>query len=305
MIISLGESLIDFIPHEQGRLSEVTSFYPVVGGAPANVAVAVAKLGGQSLFVGKVGQDSFGIKIIHTLRESGVDTRGISMTPFAKTALAFVSLTESGERDFSFYHNPSADILLDPEDLQESWFAGASIFHFGSISMLAEPSLSATRRAIKLAKKNHCLISFDPNIRLSLWSDTSMLKDRINEVLPVVDILKISEEETEFIGKREELFAQELKALIVTKGAHGVSCYTDKKQFNLPGLKVPVVDTTGAGDAFVGAFLTKVSEDIATWLEEDTLIRTLVFANTAAALTVTKKGAIAALPTRNEILEKI
>ena len=169
-VISIGEALIDFIPHEKGQsLNNVSNFLRVAGGAPLNVAAAVAKLGGNAQMLTKLGVDSFGDHILEQVEPLGVDISKVLRTKEANTALAFVSLREDGERDFSFYRNPSADMLLNAEEIEEEVFAQGGILHFCSVSLIDAPIKEAHRKAIEFAKRNNCLISFDPNVRLPLW----------------------------------------------------------------------------------------------------------------------------------------
>ena len=211
-VIAIGEALIDFIPHEKGRaLNDVENFLRVPGGAPLNVAAAVAKLGGKSQMLTKLGQDGFGDAILNEVKPLGVDVSRISRTKEANTALAFVSLREDGERDFSFYRNPSADMLLSAEEICVEDFNEKDILHFCSVSLIDAPIKEAHRRAIEIAKEKGCLISFDPNVRLPLWKNPEDCRKAILEFLPLSNIVKISDEELEFItGIKDEKEALEI-----------------------------------------------------------------------------------------------
>ena len=314
-VIAIGEALIDFIPHEKGRaLNDVENFLRVPGGAPLNVAAAVAKLGGKSQMLTKLGQDGFGDAILNEVKPLGVDVSRISRTNEANTALAFVSLREDGERDFSFYRNPSADMLLSAEEICVEDFNEKDILHFCSVSLIDAPIKEAHRRAIEIAKEKGCLISFDPNVRLPLWKNPEDCRKAILEFLPLSNIVKISDEELEFItGIKDEkealdfLLTGDVKVIIYTKGTNGAEFITKERKVFSPSFRVQAQDTTGAGDSFIGSFLYQVAEDDNTLeslvnLSEEKIKEILTFSNATAALTVCKRGAIGALPTKEEVL---
>ena len=265
-VISIGEALIDFIPHEKGQsLNNVSNFLRVAGGAPLNVAAAVAKLGGNAQMLTKLGVDSFGDHILEQVEPLGVDISKVLRTKEANTALAFVSLREDGERDFSFYRNPSADMLLNAEEIEEEVFAQGGILHFCSVSLIDAPIKEAHRKAIEFAKRNNCLISFDPNVRLPLWETPEACREAILEFLPFANIVKISDEELEFItGIADEtealnfLLQGDVEVIIYTKGTNGAEFITKERKVFSPSFKVEAQDTTGAGDSFIGAFLFKL-----------------------------------------------
>ena len=317
-VIAIGEALIDFIPHEKGRaLNDVENFLRVPGGAPLNVAAAVAKLGGKSQMLTKLGQDGFGDAILNEVKPLGVDVSRISRTNEANTALAFVSLREDGERDFSFYRNPSADMLLSAEEICVEDFNEKDILHFCSVSLIDAPIKEAHRRAIEIAKEKGCLISFDPNVRLPLWKNPEDCRKAILEFLPLSNIVKISDEELEFItGIKDEkealdfLLTGDVKAIIYTKGTNGAEFITKERVIFSPSFKVSAQDTTGAGDSFIGSLLYQVAEgeyslEQLVDLSEEKVQEILTFSNATAALTVCKKGAIGALPLKEEVLAKI
>ena len=317
-VIAIGEALIDFIPHEKGRaLNDVENFLRVPGGAPLNVAAAVAKLGGKSQMLTKLGQDGFGDAILNEVKPLGVDVSRISRTNEANTALAFVSLREDGERDFSFYRNPSADMLLSAEEICVEDFNEKDILHFCSVSLIDAPIKEAHRRAIEIAKEKGCLISFDPNVRLPLWKNPEDCRKAILEFLPLSNIVKISDEELEFItGIKDEkealdfLLTGDVKVIIYTKGTNGAEFITKERVIFSPSFKVSAQDTTGAGDSFIGSLLYQVAESEYSLeqlvdLSEEKVQEILTFSNATAALTVCKKGAIGALPLKEEVLEKI
>ena len=314
-VIAIGEALIDFIPHEKGKaLNDVENFLRVPGGAPLNVAAAVTKLGGKSQMLTKLGQDGFGDAILNEVKPLGVDVSRISRTNEANTALAFVSLREDGERDFSFYRNPSADMLLNASEIEEEVFEEGGILHFCSVSLIDAPIKDAHRKAIEFAKKNNCLISFDPNVRLPLWETPEACREAILEFLPFANIVKISDEELEFItGISDEaealnfLLQGDVEVIIYTKGTNGAEFITKERKVFSPSFKVQAQDTTGAGDSFIGSFLYQVAEEDNTLeslvnLSEDKVKEILTFSNATAALTVCKRGAIGALPTKEEVL---
>lgn len=314
-VISIGEALIDFIPHEKGQsLNNVSNFLRVAGGAPLNVAAAVAKLGGNAQMLTKLGVDSFGDHILEQVEPLGVDISKVLRTKEANTALAFVSLREDGERDFSFYRNPSADMLLNAEEIEEEVFAQGGILHFCSVSLIDAPIKEAHRKAIEFAKRNNCLISFDPNVRLPLWETPEACREAILEFLPFANIVKISDEELEFItGIADEtealnfLLQGDVEVIIYTKGTNGAEFITKERKVFSPSFKVEAQDTTGAGDSFIGSFLYQVAEEENTLeslvnLEAGKIKDMLTFSNATAALTVCKRGAIGALPTKEEVL---
>ncbi len=311
MLFTIGEALIDFIPSEKGvGLKAVTSFKKAPGGAPANVACAVAKLGSRSTFIGKLGSDAFGDFLIETLENVGVDTSHIFRTNEANTALAFVSLKADGNRDFMFYRNPSADMLLSEEDICTEWFSEKDILHFCSVDLIEAPVKYAHIKAIKAVKEKGGIISFDPNVRLFLWNDKQQCRETILDFVPLCNILKISDEELEFITNIQDkdeaiksLFVGDVKVVIYTKGADGAELYTRDFNISVDGRRVDVVDTTGAGDAFIGAVLYKVATkevDIDN-ITEEAARQAIDFANAVAAITTTRKGAIESLPSIDEV----
>lgn len=314
-VIAIGEALIDFIPHEKGRaLNEVENFLRVPGGAPLNVAAAVAKLGGTSQMLTKLGEDGFGDAILAEVKPLGVDVSRVSRTREANTALAFVSLREDGERDFSFYRNPSADMLLSAEEIDEDDFNEKDILHFCSVSLIDAPIKNAHKRAIEIAEKKGSIISFDPNVRLPLWKTAEDCRKAIIEFLPFSNIVKISDEELEFItGIKDErealnsLLIGNVQVIIYTKGTEGAEFITKDRTVFSKSFKVNAQDTTGAGDSFIGSLLYQVAQGEYS-LEElvnlpaEKIEEILIFSNATAALTVCKKGAIGALPTKEEVL---
>lgn len=310
-LYTIGEALIDFIPDTRGiELKDVVGFTKEAGGAPANVACAVAKLGGSSAFIGKLGKDAFGDFLLETMKASGVDTQHVLQTNEANTALAFVSLKADGDRDFSFYRNPSADMLLSEDEINEEWFAKGDILHYCSVDLIEAPVKYAHLKAIAGMKAAGGLISFDPNVRLPLWEDHEQCRQTILQFIPLSHLVKISSDELAFVTGIEDekeaiasLFVGDVQAVVYTKGADGAVWYTSSYEVATPGQKVAVVDTTGAGDAFIGALLYQMqrSEEALSEMNADTAKRLISFANAAAALTTTRAGAISSLPVLQEL----
>ncbi|PTX49145.1 fructokinase [Melghirimyces profundicolus] len=310
-VITLGEALIDFIPVNPGdTLAEAPAFSRQAGGAPANVAVQVARLGGKARFIGKVGADAFGYFLEKTLKKEGVDTSCLLKTEEARTALAFVSRVEEDENPFTFYRDPAADQLLKPEEVNPKALGARAIFHFGSVSLSSEPSGSATRQAVKIAREKGALISFDPNIRPPLWTSMKVAREEIQSLLPQAHLVKISRSElfalTDQNGRNPEVLAKQLREthdiplLIVSLGATGCLYVSAHGSGTIPAPRVEVVDPTGAGDSLTGSLLYRISrEDLspnefmrnltdAAWLEDQ-----LRFAVTVASHSITRQGAIA------------
>jgi len=304
-IISLGEALIDFIPLDPDNITYQKS----PGGAPANVAVGVARLQAKSTFIGKVGNDVLGRFLQKTLADYGVDTSSMLLTDDIRTGVVFVTL-ENGERSFDFYINPSADRFLREEEIDEKLFDENKILHFGSISLISEPTRSATIKAVKLAKEKGLTISYDPNLRLGLWHSEESAKEQIISMLPYADILKISEEELEFItGEKDiekgaqKLAAYEIPLLLVTLGSEGSYIFTREGHQHVPARKVTTVDTTGAGDAFVSGILYMANEwegDISAIMLEKA-VEMATFASVSGSLAASEKGAMTALPSLEQV----
>ena len=314
-VISIGEALIDFIPNQKGcELKNVLGFERVAGGAPANVSAVVAKLGGKSNFISKLGEDAFGDHIIEILKDANVNVDYVLRSDKANTGLAFVSLKEDGNRDFSFYRNPSSDMLLEESELKQEWFEDCYCLHFCSVDLIECPMKNTHKKAIEYALQNKSIISFDPNVRLPLWETPEACRKAILEFLPFANIVKISDEELKFItGISDEsealnfLLQGDVKVIIYTKGTNGAEFITKERKVFSPSFKVQAQDTTGAGDSFIGSFLYQVAEEDNTLeslinLPEEKVKEILTFSNATAALTVCKRGAIGALPTKEEVL---
>ncbi|XP_061374765.1 probable fructokinase-4 isoform X1 [Gastrolobium bilobum] len=314
LIVSFGEMLIDFVPTVSGvSLAEAPGFIKAPGGAPANMAIAVARLGGKAAFVGKLGDDEFGHMLAGILKENGVRADGITFDEGARTALAFVTLRADGEREFMFYRNPSADMLLKPEELNLELIRSAKVFHFGSISLIVEPCRSAHLKAMEVAKEAGCLLSYDPNLRLPLWPSAEEARLQIMSIWEKADLIKVSDVELEFLTGSDKiddasamsLWHPNLKLLLVTLGEHGSRYYTKNFHGSVDAYHVNAVDTTGAGDSFVGALLSKIVDDQSILEDEPRLREVLKFANACGAITTTKKGAIPALPKEADVLKLI
>ncbi|WP_096437756.1 aminoimidazole riboside kinase [Alteribacter populi] len=305
-IVSLGEALIDFIPLDDHN--EVFQKSP--GGAPANVAVGLARLGARSTFLGKVGDDVLGRFLEETLQSYGVNTEGLTFSKDVRTGVVFVTLGEGGERSFEFYIDPSADRFLAEKEVDTSIFEEHNLLHFGSISLISEPARSATKKAVSFAKEQGVIVSYDPNLRISLWKDEQTARDTIISMLDQVDVLKISEEELEFITGKKDIDAG-VKALrdyqvpvtLITLGAEGSYIFVNNEKTHVPAMKVNAVDTTGAGDAFVSGMLYQLhhydkSVDDLTVAEAAEMAR---FASVSGGLAAATKGAMTALPTLDQV----
>ncbi len=311
-IVTCGEMLIDFVPTVSGTsLMEVPAFKKAPGGAPANVAVGAARLGANSGFMGKVGDDVFGRFLSQTLRQNDVNVSELKFSSKARTMLAFVSLSEEGDREFMFYRHPSADMLHTKEEINPDYIASSKIFHFGSISLISEPSRGATLEALKIAHENNVLVSYDPNIRLNLWDSPITARDSILRDIAQANIIKISEDEITFLNSMDTLedmpslvksiWHDHLQLLIVTHGRSGCSYYTPDFSGCIQGIKVNTIDTTGAGDAYTAALLVKLLENLDTPKSEEQTKAVCAYANAAGALATTCRGAVPALPTHNQI----
>ncbi|MDX5474117.1 MAG: aminoimidazole riboside kinase [Bacillaceae bacterium] len=308
-VISLGEALIDFIPLDADNLTYQKS----PGGAPANVAVGVARLQTPSTFLGKVGNDVLGRFLKETLQSYGVNTAHMTMTDEVRTGAVFVTLGRGGERSFDFYIDPSADRFLQEEDIADGLFEENNILHFGSISMISEPSKSATEKAVRLARENGLVVSYDPNLRLSLWESEQQAKETILSIMSLVDVLKISEEELEFLTGEEEIKSgvallkeqYDIPLIFITLGAEGSFTFTKDGSVRVPAMKVNAVDTTGAGDAFVSGILHCLAnrEGNVSEITLEGAKQMAEFASVSGGLAASEKGAMTALPTLEKVEE--
>lgn len=309
-IVALGECLIDFTP--KGLSAQGNALFERnPGGAPANVAVAVARLGGSGAFIGKVGNDAFGQFLADTMASNGVDISGLSFSREAPTTLAFVHLDGKGDRSFSFYRTPGADILLSCADVRLSLIDSARVFHFGSVSMTDEPSRTATLEAARYAREKGVIVSYDPNLRPALWKSMDEAREWIIKGFDHAHIVKVSEEELTFLTGEPDLRKGAMalyqrfqpRILLVTLGERGCIFTMDGCMDQLPASKVDAIDTTGAGDAFLGGFLYFLTrrDCLLADLPFAYLRDAVEFANFAGALATTKSGAIPALPTLHDV----
>ena len=312
-ILCLGELLIDMFPAEIGRgMTEVSAFHPKPGGAPANVAVAAARLGAESSFIGKVGDDIFGHYLENVLINEGVNTQGMRFDADARTTLVFIAMPDVHSAEFVFYRNPGADMLLHSGELQVSLVQSTSWLHFGSLSLIDEPVRSATLRAIEIAHEAGALISFDVNYRPALWASREEAYQRILPTLPLVDLVKVNQAELALLTGSDQLesgaeflLSQGPKLCVVTLGPEGSFFHNGQAGGFIPGFEIETVDSTGCGDAFVAGLLTQLVESGQGQADfsQDRLKDALRYANGVAALTALTQGVIPALPNSNQVDE--
>lgn len=305
-MICMGEMLIDFTPGQEPR-----SYTANPGGAPANVAIAAARNGLDTAFLGKLGNDDFGKLLQHTLENDGVKMLCPELTDEAVTTLAFVSLYEGGERSFTFARKPGADILLSEDDVKEADIDACRMLHTGSVSLSDAPSKDAVYKAMKMASEKGKLVSFDVNYRDMIWHDEERCRREVEKILPFVDLLKVSDEELSFVGGEENIprFMEQhgIRVLVETLGAKGAKYFFDGKSGVVEGKKVHAVDATGAGDAFWGGFLSSVlmnGAEKAGDITEEMVQKALTYGNAAGALCVQKMGGIPALPSKADIMKE-
>ncbi len=309
--ICLGELLIDFVPTVTGTgLTDAPAFIKAPGGAPGNVAVGLARLGVKSAFMGKVGDDAFGHFLADTLAAASVDVGPLRFSSEARTALAFVSLRSDGEREFIFYRHPSADMLFTPREVDMDAISRAKLLHFGSISLIGEPSRSATLYAVDAARAAGGLVSYDPNLRLPLWPDADAARKGMLLGLSKAHIVKLSDDESEFLTGLSDLKAacqalwhEDLKLMVVTRGRAGCVYFTPSFTGMVESFTVEAVDATGAGDGFVAGLLQGLLADPSTFQDETRLRELCRFANAVGALATTERGAIPALPNQERVRE--
>ena len=311
-VTALGELLIDFT--ENGFSSQGNPLMEAnPGGAPCNVLAMLERLGKKTAFIGKVGKDMFGNQLKSAVEEVGIDTRNLILDEKYHTTLAFVHTYPDGDRDFSFYRDPGADMMLTEDEVDDTFVRSAKIFHFGTLSMTHENVRNATKKAVKTAKKNGSLISFDPNLREPLWESLEEAKKQMEYGFEQCDILKISDNEIQFITGIEDydqgvLYLQnkyEIPLILLTMGKNGSRAYYKDFRIEEKGFQVSAIETTGAGDTFCGCSLAYILEHDINNLTEDHLREMLIFANAGAALVTTKKGAICSMPERREIVDLI
>ena len=308
-VVALGELLIDFTQNgtsEQGN----SLFEANPGGAPCNVLAMVSKLGHKTAFIGKVGKDSFGKQLKDTLEEVGIDATNLTMDEEVHTTLALVHTLADGDRDFSFYRNPGADMMLTEKEIPEELIQNSKIFHFGTLSMTHEGVRAATKKALDIAKKAGCVISFDPNLRPPLWDNLDNAKEQVLYGLQFCDVLKISDNEIQWLTGKEDytdgvnwiLDRFQIPLILVSMGREGSRAYYKGNMVEAkPFLQKNTIETTGAGDTFGGCVLHYILQHGLEDLSEDYLSEMLRFSNAAAALITTRKGALRVMPSREEI----
>lgn len=309
-VLALGELLIDFTENGlSGSGNPLLEANP--GGAPCNVLAMLQKLGKKTAFIGKVGKDAFGEFLTETVKSVGIDTTGLVQDPDAHTTLAFVHTAEDGDRSFSFYRDPGADMLLRADEIDLNQIDDAKIFHFGTLSMTHDGVREATKKAVSYAKEKGLLISFDPNYRPLLWKDPELAKEMMRYGCGLCDILKISDDEITFITGKETVeeaipvFLEQFKPTLicVTCGKEGsIAIYKDMQVKCGAVIRKDTIETTGAGDTFMACTLNYVLEHGLDDLTEDDLLAMQKFAGAAASVITTRKGALKVMPTKEEAL---
>ena len=313
-VLCFGEALIDFLntgKQQDGPLI-LNNYCQYPGGAPANAAVAVAKLGGKALFAGQVGTDPFGDFLELALEEYGVNTHFLSRHPTAKTALAFVMLDDEGDRSFSFYRQESADVLFSPQQVDDSWFVNQPIFHFCSNTLTDEQITATTKAAVAKSKSSQSLVSFDVNLRHNLWSSGSADVALVNELVYMSDVIKFSRDELEYLaqgncdGYIQHCLDKGVSLLVITDGEHAIEFISTQGKATIEVPAIKAVDTTAGGDAFSGALLFALSqlpEPSNAFTSMEVLTQLIKFASNCGAHAVTLPGAFPALPHFDDIKE--
>lgn len=308
-VIALGELLIDFT--DNGLSSQGNTLFEAnPGGAVCNVLAMLNKAGRKTAFIGKVGQDIFGNKLKAVLEEVGIDTSNMLMDEEVRTTLAFVQTLAGGDRDFSFYRNPGADMMLKASELKEELIADTKIFHYGTLSMTHEGVREATKKAIAIAKENGAILSFDPNLRPPLWKTLDDAKEQVAYGLSQCDVLKISDNEIQWFTGEEDFDAgiaklreqYQIPLILLSMGRDGSRAYyKDLRVEVAPFLQENTIETTGAGDTFGGSCLHHVLKYGLENLDEEKLREMLTFANAAASIITTRKGALRVMPSVEEV----
>jgi fructokinase len=318
-ILTLGELLIDMFPGKVGqRMGEVESFHPKPGGAPANVAVAARRLGAQTAFIGKVGDDLFGHFLRDVLAGEGIETKGLRFDAEARTTMAIIAMPDEQSAEFVFYRNPGADQRLRVDELDIALLEGTRAFHFGSLSLTDEPVRSATHEAVRIARQKGALISYDVNYRPSLWKEPRQALEQALKMLPMVDLLKVNEVEVALLSESDPIDPTDFPSLekaacsllemgpqlvVVTLGKDGSYFQSDSGGEYVSAFRVETIDAVGCGDAFVAGLLTRLVQE-GDWrkkLTPDQLREVLTFSNAVGAMTSLKRGVIPALPTFQEV----
>lgn len=309
-VVALGELLIDFI---QSGISAQSNplFEANPGGAPCNYLSMLSMLGRRTAFIGKVGEDQFGHLLKKAIEDAGIDSTHLVFDQIVPTTLAFVHHMPDGDRDFSFYRNPGADMMLGEEDVRDDLILSARVFHFGTLSMTSQKSRNATQKAVRIAQAGGLILSFDPNIRPPLWESLEEAKKQMEYGLQHCDVLKISEEELFLaVGCSDLIEAMDLlkkryqiKLALITLGDQGsVACYKDWQVIRPAFHQEHCIDTTGAGDTFFASAMDFLLDHDLDHLTESDLVDMLDFANAAASLITTKKGALSVMPDRQSVL---
>ncbi|WP_455616460.1 carbohydrate kinase family protein [Eisenbergiella sp.] len=308
-VTALGELLIDFTDNGKSAQGN-TLFEANPGGAPCNVLAMLNKCGHPTAFVGKVGKDIFGLKLKATLEEVGIDTSNLIVDEDARTTLAFVQTFEDGDRDFSFFRNPGADMMLTADEVNEELIRESRIFHFGTLSMTHDGVREATKRAIAVAKESGAVISFDPNLRPPLWKSLEDARVQVAYGLGQCDVLKISDNEIQWFTGEEDFDAgiarlreqYRIPLILLSMGRDGSRAYyKDLKVDAAPFLQESTIETTGAGDTFGGSCLHYILKYGLDNLDEEKLKEMLTFANAAASIVTTRKGALRVMPEVEEV----
>jgi fructokinase len=310
-VVAFGELLVDFVPAAGPEsLMAAETFKKAAGGAPANVAVGLARLGVSSAFMGMTGKDGFGRFLADELRKAGVDIAPLRFTAKARTGLAFVSLEPGGERDFLFYRSPGADMLMTTADVDENALRAARVFHFGSISLATEPSRASTLHAAALARHHGKLITYDPNLRRELWPTADDARTGMRLGLAEAELVKISEEELRFLTNEPDpivggrrLWHPRLRLMAITRGRAGCYWLTADAHAEVRGFPVTAIDATGAGDAFMAGLIAGMIGGPALPSDAAAITAACRFANAAGALATTGRGAIPSMPTRQAVEE--
>ena len=311
-VTALGELLIDFT--ENGKSSQGNPLFEAnPGGAPCNVLAMLTKLGHKTAFIGKVGEDQFGRLLKDTIEELGIETKGLILDQDIHTTLAFVHTFPDGDREFSFYRKPGADMMLSEEEVDYDMIRQSRIFHFGTLSMTDEPVRTATKKALDVAKEAGCLITFDPNLRPPLWDSLEEAKKQMEYGFRYCDVLKISDNEIQFISGMEDYddgihYLQEkyqIPLIFLTMGKEGSRAYYKDMRVERDGFQVKAIETTGAGDTFCGCAIHGVLTHGLEGMTEEVLGDILTYANAGAALITMKKGAIRSMPDPEKVTELI
>ena len=310
-VVALGELLIDFT--ENGRSNQGNPLFEAnPGGAPCNVLAMLTKLGHKTAFIGKVGNDFFGEQLRSAITEVGIDSSGLCIDEEIHTTLAMVHTYPDGDRDFSFYRNPGADMMLSENEIPEAIIKNAGIFHFGTLSMTHEGVRNATKKAIHVAEEAGKLLSFDPNLRPPLWKSMDEAKEQVLYGLGHCQILKISDNEIQWLTGEEDYTdgvkwireRYQIPLILVSMGKAGSRAYYHESVVEVkPFLQKNTIETTGAGDTFCGCVLHYICEHGIEGLTEENLMEMLTFANAAASIITTRKGALRVMPEKEEIRE--